>query len=93
MNGQAQQIIVAQKFVSMKGKMGDDLSAAIMDAVIQTQRELEAQKMIGCTALVKQVIVTGTVAINATIIIDIMQIAMIQMPAPVEQQTKPKLIK
>lgn len=93
MNGHAQQIIVAQKFVSMKGKIGDDLSAAIMDAVIQTQRELEAQGMIGCTALVKQVIVTGQVAINATIIIDIMQIAMIQSPQQPPEQTKPKLIK
>jgi len=80
MNGHAQHIIVAQKFVSMKGKMGDDLSAAIMDAVIQTQRELEAQHMIGCTALVKQVIITGTIAINAIIIIDIMQVAIIQQP-------------
>lgn len=81
MNGQtAQQVIIAQKFVTLTGKPGDDLSAALMQAVVQTQREIEQAGMQGVTAIVRQVIVTGTLEIKATIIIDLMQIIAIQIP-------------
>jgi len=93
--GQAQQVIVAQKFVTMKGKAGDNLSDALMDAVVQTQSELEGKGLKGCTAVVKQVITTGTLAILVTIIIDIMQIAIIQAnpESNPEPESRLKIIK
>ena len=78
MIGQAQQIIIAQKFVTLTGKAGDNLSEAIMTAVLQTQKELENSGMAGATAVVRQVIQTGTLELKATIIIDVMQIVTIQ---------------
>jgi len=78
MIGQAQQIVIAQKFVTLTGKAGDNLSEAIMTAVLQTQKELENSGMAGATAVVRQVIQTGTLELKATIIIDVMQIVTIQ---------------
>ena len=91
---QAQQIVIAQKFVTMNGKAGDSLADAIMTAVVQTQSELEKAGMKGCTAIVRQVVTTGTLAIAATIIMDIMQIAMIQAnQEPEPEARRPKIIK
>lgn len=78
MNGQTtQQIIIAQKFVTLTGKAGDSLGEGIIAAVLQIQKELEHSGMIA-TAIVRQVIQTGTLELKATIIIDIMQIVTIQ---------------
>lgn len=81
---QAQQIIIAQKFVSMKGKIGDDMSAAVMDAVTTTQQELDKAGM-NASAVVKQVVATGQLQISILIIIDIMQIVTIQANPPKDE--------
>jgi hypothetical protein len=65
----------------MVGKMGDNLAEGILNAVLTTQEEI-TKEGINATAIVKQVIVTGTLEIRATIIIDLMQIVTIQAPDP-----------
>jgi len=86
MGGHAQQIIIAQKFVTMTGKAGDDLGNAIMDAVIVAQKEIEKAGMNGCTVVVRQVITTGQLQVKATIIMDIMQIVTIaSAPLPTDK--------
>jgi len=81
---QAQQIVIAQKFVGMKGKVGDDMSSAIMDAVVAAQQEI-SKSGINATAVVRQVVVTGQLQLNLLVIIDIMQIVTIQANPPVEK--------
>jgi len=91
---QAQQIVIAQKFVGMKGKAGDDMSAAIMDAVVTSQQEI-SQSGINATAVVRQVVVTGQLQLNLLVIIDIMQIVTIQANPPADNAVakKPTIIK
>lgn len=75
--GQSTQIVVAQRFVNMTGKSGDNLAEAIMGVVLNTQKDVEKSGMQGATVIVRQVIVTGTFEIKATIIMDIMQVVTI----------------
>jgi len=48
--------------------------------------------MAGATAVVRQVITTGTLEVKATIILDIMQIVIIQSNAPAPQPENKKQI-
>lgn len=84
MTGQPTQIVVAQKFVNLTGKVGDNLSEAILNTVINTQKELEKSNMKNTTVIVRQVIVTGTLEIKATIIMDIMRVV-IMFPQDIVQ--------
>lgn len=74
MTGQSAQIIIAQRFVNLTGKSGDNLSEAIMSTVLKTQKDVEQTGIQGATVVVRQAIVTGTLEIKATIIMDIMQV-------------------
>lgn len=75
-----QQVVIGQRFLNMTGKVGDDLSKALMSATVQTQKEVTSQGMQGVTVVVRQAIITGTLELKVTIILDIMQVVRINPP-------------